>query len=102
MRYQLVVQIKPATSADLNRLVNWENALIEYLATTAEVDGHDLGDGEFNMFIYTDDPSGTFRRIQSLPDTRRLSASMAAAYRSVDGGDYIIIWPPDLKRFDIA
>ena len=71
MLYQLVVQIKPASSADLNRLVNWEEALIERLATSAEVDGHDLGAGEFNIFLFTDDPSGTFRSIQALPETHR-------------------------------
>jgi hypothetical protein len=102
MQFQLVVQIKPATSDDFNRLVNWENTLIKILATSAEVDGHDLGAGEFNIFIYTDDPSCTFHKIQSLPDTKPLSASMAAAYRPVDGEDYIILWPPDSKRFDIA
>jgi hypothetical protein len=102
MQYQLVVQIKLARSEDFSRLVNWENALTEQLGTSAKVDGHDMGAGEFNLFIYTDDQSGAFRRIQSLPDTRPLSASMAAAYRPVDCEDYIILWPPDLKRFDIA
>ena len=70
MRYQLVVQIKPAQPDDFDRLVNWENALIEHLAMSAEADGHDLGAGEFNVFIFTDDPSGTFRKIQSLPETQ--------------------------------
>ena len=102
MRYRLVVQIKPASSEDLNRLVNWEEALIVDLATSAEVDGHDLGAGEFNIFIFTDDPSGTFRRIQGLPATRAMSASMAIAYRPVDGEDYIALWPRDSTRFNIA
>jgi hypothetical protein len=102
MRYQLVVQIKPASSEDLNRLVNWEEALIEHLATSAEVDGHDLGAGEFNIFIFTDDPSGTFRRIQDLPATRAMSASMVIAYRPVDGEDYVVLWPRDSTRFNIA
>jgi len=43
MRYQLVVQVKPATTGDFGRLVNWEDALFEHLASSAEVDGHDLG-----------------------------------------------------------
>jgi hypothetical protein len=102
MRYQLVVQIKPASSDDFNRLVDWEDTLIEHLAGSAEVDGHDLGAGEFNVFIFTNDPSDTLRSIQSLPETRPLSASLAAAYRPIDGEDFIILWPRDSKKFDIA
>jgi hypothetical protein len=102
MRYQLVVQIRPANPGDLNRLVNWEDALIEHLATSAEVDGHDLGAGEFNIFLFTDDPSGTLGSIQSLPETTSLSPSIAAAYRPVDGEDYIVLWPPDSTQFNIA
>jgi hypothetical protein len=66
------------------------------------VDGHDLGAGEFNIFLFTDDPSGTFRSIQALPETGALSPSMAAAYRPVDGEDYIVLWPPGSTRFNIA
>jgi len=102
MRHQLLVQIKPASAEDFHQLVKWEDALAEQLATSAEVDGHDLGAGEFNIFIFTDDPSDTFRRIQSLPETRSLSASMSAAYRLVDGEDYTVLWPRDLTRFNIA
>jgi hypothetical protein len=58
------------------------------LATSTEVDGHDLGAGEFNIFIFADDPSDTFHRIQGLRETRSLSARMSAAYRLVDGEDY--------------
>jgi hypothetical protein len=102
MQYQLVVQIKPASSDDFDRLVSWENSLIEYLATSAEVDGHDLGAGEFNIFIFTDDPSGAFRKIQGLTETRLLLPLMAAAYRPVDGGDYIVLWPRGSTRFNVA
>src|SRR5579863_10201843 len=70
MRYQRVVQIKPASADDFHQLVKWEDALAEQFATSAEVDGHDLGAGEFNIFFFTDDPSDTFRRIQGLPETR--------------------------------
>ena len=102
MQYQLVVQIKPASADDFHRLVKWEEALAEQLATSAEVDGHDLGAGEFNIFIFTDHPSDTFRRIQSLPATTSLSATMSAAYRLVDGEDYTVLWPRGLTRFNIA
>jgi hypothetical protein len=102
MRYQLVVQIKPATSEDFDRLVEWEIAIMGRLAPSAQVDGHDLGSGEFNIFIFTDDPIGTFRRIQSLPETKPLSASVAAGYRPADGEEYVVLWPRDSTQFNIA
>src|SRR5579859_2174723 len=102
MRYQLVVQIRPACSKDFDRLVNWEAALIGHLATSAELDGHDLGTGEFNLFIFTDNPTDTFRKIQGAPETESFSQSITAAYRPVDGEDYVVIWPHGLKRFEIA
>jgi hypothetical protein len=102
MRYQLVVQIKPANANDFHRLVNLEDALAEKLATSAEVDGHDLGAGEFNIFIFTDDPTDTFRRIQGLPEAISLFAALSAAYRPVDGEDYTVLWPRGLAQFNIA
>lgn len=89
LQNQLVMQIKPASSRDLDLLVNWENALIEHLAGSAEVDGHDLSAGEFNIFTLTNDPSNIFKRIQSLPETRPFSALIEASYRPVDGDDFV-------------
>jgi hypothetical protein len=102
MRYQLVVQVKPATSEDFGRLVNWEDALAEHLASSADVDGHDLGAGEFNIFIFSENPSATFRTIQAVPQTSLLQLSIVAAYRPIDGEEYVVLWPPDLKGFSIA
>ena len=93
MRFQVVVSIKPATSADFDLPVNWEDVLISRLADSADVDGHDLGAGEFNVFILTDDPSGTFKAIQSLPETKQLARSMECSYRTIFGNDYTILWP---------
>ena len=47
------------------------------------------------------DPFGTFRRIQDLLRQERCR-SMAIAYRPVDGEDYIVLWPRDSTRFNIA
>jgi hypothetical protein len=102
MRYQLVVQVEPATSNDFDSLVNWEDALIKHLGSSAEVDGHDLGAGEFNIFMFTDDPFATFGSIQSLPETMPFSTLMRVAYRPVDSKSYIVLWPIDSTPFDIA
>jgi hypothetical protein len=96
------VQIKPATSDDLNRLVTWENMLTQHLAPTVEVDGHDLGSGEFNVFVFPDDPSRTFQKIHELPETKLLSGSMTAAYRPVDGEESVLLWPLDATQFNLA
>jgi hypothetical protein len=102
LQYQLVVQVKDVGSGDFERLVNWENALAEYLGPSATVDGHDLGAGEFNVFIFTDDPVGTFQSIRGFAEARPPPESMAAAYRLVNSDEYIVLWPPESLSFDIA
>jgi hypothetical protein len=61
MRTQLVLQF--TTDEDLgsfDNLIGFEEALSSLIGETAEVDGHDFGSGEMNIFILTDDPVATF------------------------------------------
>ena len=96
------MQVKEVGSGDFERLVSWENALAEYLGTSAAVDGHDLGAGEFNVFIFTDDAVATFQNIRLFAEARPLPQSMAAAYRLINIDEYIVLCPPESIRFDIA
>lgn len=102
MQYQLSVQIKGVNSEDFNRLVRWENDLATPLAPFADVDGHDFGSGEFNIFIFTNDPIVTFRKVQEFTEVRPLPQAMAAAYRQIDGDEYVVLWPPDPAEFSIS
>ena len=64
MRYQLVLQFRGETLADYDQMVALEDRLIEDLGSSADVDGHDCGSGETNIFIFTPDPVTTFWRVR--------------------------------------
>jgi hypothetical protein len=102
MKYQLVVQFQALSADDFGRLVTLEEALRGALEGFAEVDGHDFGAGEFNIFVHTDEPKGTFERIREVVNGPRPEHQMRAAYRDFDEEEYTILWPPNLREFKIV
>jgi hypothetical protein len=100
MRYQLVLQF-PATKVSFDRLVEIEDRLIDGLDSEADVDGHDLGTDEGNIFIWTDDPRRTLADARSAMDPEDIS-ELRAAFRSEDGNVFTILWPEGLKEFRVA
>jgi hypothetical protein len=103
MEYQLVLQFRGDSLADLDAAVELEDELTEALGDAGDVDGHDIGSGETNIFIFTSDPAATFALSKpALKKAGRLS-SVTVAYRDVDGEDYTVIWPAGSKRkFEIS
>ena len=93
MRYQLVLQFRGSSLEDLDALVALEDSLIGQLAGVAVVDGHDIGSGEANVFIFTSDPMGTFDLVKPVLDRAHLLAAVTAAYRSTEGENYTVVWP---------
>ena len=83
MKYQLVLQFPADGLADFDELVSLEEALEKNLSGIAEVDGHDLGAGEFNIFILTDDPVRAFRLTVPTIEARNLIQPLRAAYREL-------------------
>ena len=103
MKAQLVLQFKTGEDLDsFDRLIRFEEELIALIGKTAEVDGHDSGSGEMNIFILTEDPIATFTLVQQTDESVRPSAGMKAAYRLLDRDDYVCLWPPELSHFNIA
>jgi hypothetical protein len=51
---KLIVQLPIDAGTDFDGLIEIEEALIRALSTnrTAEVDGHDIGEGKFNVFVH--------------------------------------------------
>jgi hypothetical protein len=102
MKYQLVVQFLALSTDDFDRLVAFEESLRESLEGFAEVDGHDFGSGEFNIFVHADEPKMTFERIREVVGRLRPEYRMRAAYRDFRSEEYTILWPPDLKEFKVV
>ncbi len=58
--YQLVLQFSAHTLEDYDQLISLETLLLKQLDRVAKVDGHDMGKGEFNIFILTRIPATAF------------------------------------------
>lgn len=93
MKYQLVFQFRGDSVKDLDATIALEDELVEALGNSAEVDGHDVGSGETNIFILTSVPSATFHRVRPMLERRQELGAVTAAYREVEGGRYTVIWP---------
>jgi hypothetical protein len=101
MKYQLVLQFPGNSMEDFDRLVAVEDRLMEELADLATVDGHDFGSGEFNIFVLTDDPKTVFDKSYTIVLNQGVANAMRAAYREMDGEDYVILWPSTLTEFNV-
>ena len=103
MKFQLVLQFPANSIADYDEMIALEDELIEELGSSAEVDGHDCGSGEMNIFIHTDEPKKVFETIRPVVAKRKLIESLVAAYRELTGEDYTVIWPIGFtKQFRIS
>jgi hypothetical protein len=69
----------PFPIEDFDDLVALEDLLIEELADGGEVDGHDVGSDEVNLFIHTDSPRETFNALQPILKSRTLLHHTRAA-----------------------
>lgn len=78
-------------------MIEIEDTLVENLTTANDVDGHDAGSGEVNIFIRTDDPKRAFNEVKAILGTCDFWVDARVAYREVAGGDYTILWPKDLS-----
>jgi hypothetical protein len=83
-------------------VVEIEDLLIEAIQDECAVDGHDVGSGEMNIFIWTDDPPSTFDQVTAAISTHALWAHLRAAFRAEGQDDYTVIWPEGLSDFKIA
>jgi hypothetical protein len=101
MKYHLVVQFAGGSDEDLRALIRAEDILSAKLGDIADVDGHDIGSGEMNIFVITSDPKEVFSRIRELLAVNPLMSTMKAAYREAAGNPYIIVWPDNLTRFSV-
>lgn len=101
MKYQLVIQFPEDLRDGLDLLIKLED-ILEANLETAEVDGHDIGSGEMNLFIYTDKPEVTFNEIKNLFESENEAVcNMKAAYRDSEKEEFICIWPKELREFHV-
>jgi hypothetical protein len=102
MKYQLILQWPASSMADYDKMISVEDALMERMSGMHEVDGHDVGLNEVNIFIHTDDPKIAFREASTILDEQEYWSQVRAAYREVTGGKYTILWPEGLPEFSVT
>jgi hypothetical protein len=102
MKYQLILQWPSSSIKDYDSMIEIEEVLMEGLGGTGEVDGHDAGSGEMNIFIFTDDPNTAFERVVRLLGTKDFMPDLKAAYRETGQDEFTILYLAGLSHFAIA
>jgi hypothetical protein len=94
MRYVLTLQWPYTDITDFDHLVAFENLLESRLPRRlARVDGHDVGSGEMNIFVFTDKPQKALDECRSLIRSSRIASGLFAAYRDRERDEYTRLWP---------
>jgi hypothetical protein len=101
MKYQLAIQFSDEIIT-YDELIEMEDALIDAFKNDADIDGHDMGAGEINLFILTNTPEDTFNDARIVVEKMVSIEKYRAAYRDVEGKNYTVLWPPGLTKFKIA
>ena len=101
MTYQLVLQFPESDFPDFDQLIELEGAVAECLGNLGDLDGHDIGSGEVNLFILTAQPGKAFEKVRSVEAVARHS-SMSAAYRHLDSEEFTVLYPLGLAKFLVA
>jgi hypothetical protein len=100
--FQLVLQFKPWGDRPPDDLVAVEDRLDALVDLDADVDGHDLGSGEANIFIFTSDPIRTVTQCMPAVSAEGLLPLLSAAYRRVGEDRYVRVWPlGDTTAFEV-
>jgi hypothetical protein len=102
VKYQLVLQLPSSSEADYDRLLSLEETIENGLGAIGIVDGHDIGSGEMNIFIHTDEPMLAFEKAVRLLGPRDDLRELKAGYRDFDEDDYIAIYPTGLDHFSVT
>lgn len=102
MKYQLVLQQTGSSIEDYDRVIDVECELEELLGDLADVDGHDFGSGEANIFIMTDDPKTTFNTVRPFLEESGALSEMRVAYRAVESDEFKVLWPVGLTEFKVT
>jgi hypothetical protein len=90
--FQLILRFKPWT-ASLDELLTLEDQLIQTVGECVEVDGHDIGASEANIFIECDDPEAMFNACVPVVERAGLLGLLSAGHRPLRGDTYTRVWP---------
>jgi hypothetical protein len=90
--YQLVIQFEASDLRGFDELVLLESSLGVLPGLQAEVDGHDAGAGEMNLFLISENPEIAFSQCLSEVQASPLRLR-GAGFRALDADTYTRLWP---------
>jgi hypothetical protein len=93
MSYQLVLQVRGESLSDFDAIMSLEQELAIELDDIAEVDGHDMGCGEINIFILTSNPEAAFEKSKASLLKHKLLSRVKVGFRLLSEDSYTTIWP---------
>lgn len=97
-----MIQFKQEFFDDLELLVKLEDQL-ENSLFDADIDGHDVGNGELNIFIHTNDPTNTLEETKAVLENQDIDLeAVKVGYRDFSSNTYVPIWPEDLEEFKVT
>ena len=101
MKYHLIIQFPEELYGDLDWISDLEDRLDESIID-AEVDGHDMGGGEVNIFIHANNPVDTFKIAKTILEEDGVELkNIKFAYREINDDNYIPLWPENLINFRV-
>jgi len=102
MHYQLVFQLPFSSIDDYDAMIQLEEQLAQALGHLGDVDGHDAGSGETNIFVLTDRPELAFDRVRRGVWGDDLPAGLKVAFRRVDGEAYTVLHSHGASTFKVV
>ncbi|MDO7084224.1 hypothetical protein WNY51_11750 [Pseudocolwellia sp. AS88] len=97
MKFQLVIQFDTSNFDDFDWLIALEDKLELKLGSAHEVDGHDFGSGEMNIFINTNNPQSALATCKKAIDELTI-LKFIAAYRDFTSEEFTVIYPKNKER----
>lgn len=81
-----------------------EDHFAQTLGDLGEVDGHDVGSGEMNIFVLTSTPNRAFTVLTALPPMTPFMMDLKAAYRDLEASDdrYVTLHPTGTTCFSVT
>lgn len=102
MDYQLVIKFWRKSLADESFLATIESDLKNALGDSVELEGHDVGPKEINLFMLTAEPRIAFRKARDILEQRGITNGVSAAFRLNGGEQFTSIWPlRAMRRFQL-
>ena len=95
-RNQLIVQFRTSEGSDFDKLLHIEETLISAFSQNsfAVVDGHDVGEGRFNIYIY---PTGAWKpvieRVEAFLKLRGALKDAMIVKRMKVSEKFVVVWP---------